>query len=267
MITKIISGRQTGADQAALAVALKLDIPHGGWIPKDRLTEDGPLPDKYNLQEMPTSIYPEGSEKNILDSDGTLIISHGKLTGGSALTRELAVKYNKPNIHIDLNIIPEFEAALKVSNWIRDNNVGILNVAGPRASKDPHINQKAMDVLESVVYLMDIGSAPDKTIDSSEKVANPQTVDEAVEQLIFGLPLKDKTSIANMTEDELNVLNLTLGQYIRNNLRLWDENSELMKSCRKVSENILLDPDQASGVIIKELWKKLQRTYKLRVVK
>ncbi len=94
MIKKIISGGQTGADQAALDVAIKLDIPHGGWITKGRLTEDGPLPDKYNLQEMPTSSYPERTEKNILDSDGTLIISHGKLTGGSALTRELAVKHN-----------------------------------------------------------------------------------------------------------------------------------------------------------------------------
>ncbi len=82
MIKRIISGGQTGADQAALDVAIKLDISHGGWIPKGRLTEDGPLPDKYKLQEMPTSSYPKRTEKNILDSDGTLILSHGKLTGG-----------------------------------------------------------------------------------------------------------------------------------------------------------------------------------------
>ncbi len=124
-----------------------------------------------------------------------------------------------------------------------------------------------MDVLESVVYLMDIGSTPDKPIDSSEEVAKPQTVDEVVEQLINGLPLKDKTSIANMTEDELDALHFTLGQYIRNNFGLWDKNSELMKSCKKVSEKILLGQDEASGIIIKELWKHLKRTYKLRVVK
>ena len=58
MITKIISGVQTGADRAALDVAIKLDIPHGGWIPKGRKTEDGTLPQKYKLQEMPTESYP-----------------------------------------------------------------------------------------------------------------------------------------------------------------------------------------------------------------
>lgn len=58
MLTKIISGGQTGADQAGIDVAIKLNIPHGGWIPKGRLTEDGPLPENYQLQEMSTTSYP-----------------------------------------------------------------------------------------------------------------------------------------------------------------------------------------------------------------
>jgi len=57
MIEKIISGGQTGADRAALDVALKFGIPHGGWIPKGRKTEKGPLTEKYRLQEMPTDSY------------------------------------------------------------------------------------------------------------------------------------------------------------------------------------------------------------------
>jgi len=36
MLTKIISGGQTGTERAALDVAFELDIPHGGWIPKGR---------------------------------------------------------------------------------------------------------------------------------------------------------------------------------------------------------------------------------------
>mgnify|MGYP006305357071 FL=1 len=58
MLQKIISGGQTGADRAGLDVAIELGIPHGGWIPKGRKAEDGVLPDKYHLQEMPTSSYP-----------------------------------------------------------------------------------------------------------------------------------------------------------------------------------------------------------------
>jgi len=103
MLQKIISGGQTGADRAALDVAIEFNIPHGGWIPKGRKTEDGVLPDKYQLQEMPTASYPKRTEKNILDSDGTLILSHGKLTGGSALTVKVATKHDRPWLHVDLN--------------------------------------------------------------------------------------------------------------------------------------------------------------------
>ena len=103
MLQKIISGGQTGADRAALDFAIEFNIPHGGWIPKGRKTEDGVLPEKYQLQEMPTASYPKRTEKNILDSDGTLILSYGKLTGGSALTRKLTKKHSKPWVHVDLD--------------------------------------------------------------------------------------------------------------------------------------------------------------------
>ena len=89
MIKKIISGGQTGADHAALDVATQFKIPHGGWIPKGRKAEDGPLSGKYNLQKMSTCSYPARKKKNVLDSDGTFIFTHGKLTGGSTLTQKL----------------------------------------------------------------------------------------------------------------------------------------------------------------------------------
>jgi hypothetical protein len=95
MIKKIISGGQTGADQAAIDVAINLGIPYGGWLPRGRKTEKGPLPDKYLLQELPDSSYSKRTEKNVINSDGTLIMSHGKLTGGSELTREIAKKNDR----------------------------------------------------------------------------------------------------------------------------------------------------------------------------
>ena len=96
MLKRIISGGQTGADQATLDAATELGIPHGGWIPKGRLMETGPLPDKYQLQEMPTKSYPKRTEQNVIDSHGTLIVSHGKLTGGSKYTQDLAIKHKLP---------------------------------------------------------------------------------------------------------------------------------------------------------------------------
>jgi len=89
-IKKIISGGQTGADRAALDFAIEVGIPHGGWVPKGRKAEDGEIPDKYSLQEMATSSYPARTEKNVIDSDGTLIISHGRLSGGSLSTKKVA---------------------------------------------------------------------------------------------------------------------------------------------------------------------------------
>ena len=84
MIKKIISGGQTGADRAALDVSIKLGIPHCGWVPKGRIAEDGPLSERYLLKEMPTDSYAERTKQNVLDSDGTLIIARGQLTGDSS---------------------------------------------------------------------------------------------------------------------------------------------------------------------------------------
>jgi hypothetical protein len=105
MIEKNMSGGQTGADQAGLYVAIELGISHGGWIPKGRKTEEGPLPAKYNLKEMGTTSYPKRTDKNILDSDGTVIFSFGKLNGESELIRKLAKTHGFPWLHLDLNKI------------------------------------------------------------------------------------------------------------------------------------------------------------------
>ncbi len=119
MIKKIISGGQTGADRAALDVAIKLNIPHGGWVPRGRLAEDGPIPDKYQLQEMPTESYPSRTEQNVIDSDGTLIIARGKLSGGSDYTREMALKHKKQLLGIDLNLTNHYDAASLIASWIK----------------------------------------------------------------------------------------------------------------------------------------------------
>lgn len=150
MIQKIISGGQTGADRAALDFAIKHKIAHGGWVPKGRKAEDGTIPHKYHLMEMPPGEYSTRTQKNILDSDGTLIISHGILTGGSALTEELAKLYRKPWIHIDLEATPYPKAASMIREWIRHNHIKVMNVAGARASKDPKIYQAVTELLEAV---------------------------------------------------------------------------------------------------------------------
>jgi hypothetical protein len=95
----------------------------------------------------------------------------------------------------------------------------------------------------------------------------PKTVAQAVERLASEMSLKDKTTLANMAEVELSTLHATLGSYIRNTYGLWAGNNELMASCRFASNDLSIDENAASSLIIRELWKQLRKTYKLRVVK
>jgi Circularly permutated YpsA SLOG family len=145
MIQKIISGGQTGADRAALDWAITAGVPHGGWCPKGRKAEDGPIPAQYQLMETASGDYPPRTEWNVLGSDGTVIISIApKLSRGSALTARLAVKHCKPWIHIRANT-REPAAALK--SFIATNGIGVLNVAGPRASSEPDVAEFVRSVL------------------------------------------------------------------------------------------------------------------------
>ena len=148
-ITRIISGGQTGADRAALDFAISRGISHGGCIPKGRRTEEGSLPEKYKLREMPTASYPERTAQNVIDSDGTLIVSRGSLRGGSALTRRLAAQYRKPCLHIDLKETLQDEAVPRIREWVNSNAIAILNVAGPRASENPDIYRETLGLLEN----------------------------------------------------------------------------------------------------------------------
>ena len=264
MIEKIISGGQTGVDRAALDAAMRWKIPHGGWIPMGRKTEDGSLPNKYQLNEMPTDSYPARTEQNVLDSDGTLIFSHGPLTGGSKYTKEQTLKCNRANLHIDLNEINSFKAAQIIYNWIIENNIETLNVAGPRASEDEYIYRVTIQILTTVFHMELIEtSMPD-----SNKAAPflPLTVDHAVDILIKEMTLFDKTSIARMEEHELVGIHPSLGTYIRTTFGLWSGNEALLQDCRSKIDKDDMHENEASSLIVRELWKQLRETHALRVV-
>ena len=275
MIQKIISGGQTGADRAALDAAIKLGITHGGWIPRGRRTENGPLPPEYQMKEMPTVSYPKRTEMNVIDSDGTLILTHGSLMGGSNLTRTYAMENDRPYIHIDLVKTSAFKAVTLIVEWLITHGIKVLNVAGSSAGKDPQIYDKTFHILTSVYYLILSGATEpssmmandDRGLPAHMLSGQPKTVSEAVEQLTREMPLKDKTVLANMSVDELSTLNSTLGSYIQDNYDILSGNDELLNSCRFVSGNRSLSVNQAASVIILELWKNMRKTHKLRVVK
>jgi len=274
MIRKIISSGQTGADQAALDVAMRFGVSHGGWIGRGRKTENGRLPDTYRLQEMPPGSRANHAERNVIESDGTLIISHGKLTGGSEFVRKMAMHHGRPWLHIDLSRTIAFKAARKIRLWLKNYGIEVLNVAGPRASKDPEIYQDTVDILETAFYidLIDISQPPaffvPKRMRKGTRSGNtPQTVDQAVTRLMSDLSLRDRARIAKLKDEQLVALYFSLGEYIRNAFGLWSGNKQLIESCRALSGIRDLREDDASAFIIKELLRRLRETHTLRVVK
>ncbi len=144
---KVISGGQTGADRAALDVAIALGVPHGGWCPRGRKAEDGAIHARYELRETGAGAYRVRTEHNVRDSDGTVVITIGMPTGGSALTIELAQRRDKPLLHIDLDEQTPEEAAEDLEMWRQVRGVGVINVAGPRESTTPGIGARVSALL------------------------------------------------------------------------------------------------------------------------
>lgn len=149
MVDKIVSGGQSGVDRAALDVGLLLGLAVAGWCPRGRRAEDGPIPDRYPLQETPTVDYPQRTAWNVRDSDGTLILARGRgpVKGGTALTQRLAREQGRPCLVADVNTRWDLERVLL---WLKAHDIRALNVAGPRESEHPGIHA------QTVAFLTDL---------------------------------------------------------------------------------------------------------------
>ena len=134
---KIISGGQTGVDRAALDAALRHGIESSGWCPTGRLDEFGRIPDCYPLEELENGGFTERTLQNVKDSDGTVIIYPGKLSGGTEQTLRFCVEQRRTHELIDARNVSTEKAALLIADFVRENKIDILNGAGPRASEWP----------------------------------------------------------------------------------------------------------------------------------
>jgi Circularly permutated YpsA SLOG family len=148
VLERVVSGGQTGVDRAALDAAMALGLACGGWCPRGRRAEDGPIPSRYPLRETPGAAYPERTAWNVRDSDATLVLSFGKPRGGTALTICLARKAGRPMLVVDLDTgVP---GTTEVRAWLDRERVRALNVAGPRESEAPGVHALASRFLRTV---------------------------------------------------------------------------------------------------------------------
>ena len=140
-------------DRAALDVALKHGIEAGGWCPIGRLDEFGRIPDRYPLKELRSGGFTERTLQNVKDSDGTVIVYPGKLSGGTEQTVRFCIERGRPNELIDASKASTHEAALLIANFVRENKIETLNVAGPRQSEWPDGYDYAYRALEIFLTL------------------------------------------------------------------------------------------------------------------
>ncbi len=148
MLDKIVTGGQTGVDRAALDAALEAGIACGGWCPRGRRAEDGRIDVRYPLTETPSSEYAQRTEWNVRDSDGTLVLTRGRPTQGTAFTIEVAQRLGRPCLVLDFRDQPTEQT---LTDWLQDSKIRILNVAGPREEKIPGIYREAYQFVSQVL--------------------------------------------------------------------------------------------------------------------
>ncbi len=142
-VIRVVSGGQTGVDRAALDAARSRQLSCGGWCPRGRLAEDGPIAGHYPLRETPSADPAQRTAWNVRDSDATLVLARGAPHGGSARAVEQARRLGRPLQVVDL----KRAAGSRIRAWLRESAVATLNVAGPRESEASGIYAEALAFL------------------------------------------------------------------------------------------------------------------------
>lgn len=156
MELEIISGGQTGVDQGALDAALQAQVPCGGWCPDGAYDENGPLDAKYPLDPMPDGHgYAERTRANVRRATATLIIYFGELEGGTQLTLQACFDERRRFKLIDAELVSPLEASNAVCEFVCRHAITCLNVAGPRASKQPAAHDFAYRCISSLLQRLD----------------------------------------------------------------------------------------------------------------
>ena len=157
MLKKIVSGGQTGVDRGALDAALAHGFPCGGRCPRGRRAEDGRIPDVYPLTETDSARYIRRTRLNVEESDGTLIVTRGVPSGGTAATEAIARKAGRPCYVVDLDRTAGAERTAgteevpAILDWIEANGIAVLNVAGPSGSAFPGIDSAAREIVAALL--------------------------------------------------------------------------------------------------------------------
>jgi len=145
----IVSGGQTGVDRTALAWARRNGVAHGGWCPRGRASESGPVPRCYRLRETPSATLEERTLWNVRDSDATVILNlRSRLAGGTAQTARFCYELGKPVLLLSASVWTPREAGAALRHFLAKHRPRRLNIAGPRASQEAGAGKFTRAVLD-----------------------------------------------------------------------------------------------------------------------
>jgi len=274
MLEKIISGGLTHVEIAALDTAIKLGIPYSGWRPGIQVPDQSADTDKYTLHTLASNRPRDAVAKNVAAANGTFIITYGLLQETVDYARQMTLKMRKHLLGIDLEQHTAIKAARLLASWLDMNHIESLYVTGSTRERTSRIYHRTSHILESAIAtLLAQLSLPSYRGPSSDDAGaakpskQPETVAEALTMLNSRLSLKEKTHIASGSLDIFLQADHPLGPYLQKILGLKAGNDMLMNSCAVCAGKNTLTPDEASQVIIREFWKHLQQTHRLRIIK
>lgn len=156
---KIITGGQTGVDQAALRAALACGFEIGGWCPPGRASESGVIPVELPLVETPRERSPDAptiprsqrTEWNVRDSDATLVLRPAAIKEpdpGTEWAARCAERFGRPLLEVD-PWAPD--TARRISGWLEGLGIETLGIGGPSEATVPGIGDRVHDLLVEVL--------------------------------------------------------------------------------------------------------------------
>ncbi len=272
MFPKILTGAYTDVERGALDFAVSRGIACGGWAPLGWLKKFVPGREVRGLQEVPHGGSPNYAERNILDADGTLLITEGEPTGAGDLVQNFARRYRRPLLQVDLEAVSRFQAARALAAWVEEMGIEVLYVTGGAAAPVLDLGLAAHGILQAAWHLLEIRAAmqtrppPETAAVPPRGRRPPGTLDEALEALDALLGLREKIRIARTAETDLGPVVSSLGAFIDTRLGWWRHNDALIAACRSAGAaggQVSAPPDE---VLIRALWRRLRKSHGLRLL-
>ena len=264
MLQKMISSGRMGSERAALDVALEMGIPHGGSVPAEAAGELRPF---VGLTPLSGAKSVHCLEKNVVDSDGTLMITFGKPEGDTDMARRFSLQHGRQLLHIDAALTASAAAAELIRSWIEIYRISVVHVTGVDARDPDGLYAAAVPILVFAVEAVRRKPARPAQEYPLAPHNRPVTLQQAVQRLTTEMSLRDKALMANTEDDGIGPLFEPMIRSVIVRFGISAGNELLVESCRSAVKKADMGPEEAAAAILRTLWKSLRDTHRIRIVK